>query len=533
MKKLKAILALLLVCCLCLALFAACANGESGTTDANDNSTGNTPGNNTSSDKDDAQGGTEQEQQPDEGEEEMVTVKMILSDARSTATDYGAPVAEAIAARLAEKYNINAEIQYMDYATYQQNLTLMIAGGEWLDIIPAIVWCNVGVIQPQGMLMDITDLLPEYAPDALALVEEYMDAYTFGGRLYGLPTLRNYCKNYYIVMRKDILQELNLLDAAESLSNWTDFESILATVTDAYAGTGLYAIGGYGAVGSMVGGVVGGDNFSDYITWDYLSDPVKVVKTDNDGNVSLYQAEPGFEEECARNARWLENGWLYPDTVFNESQNSEMMKNGIYFSFIEGSEYGIENTKKAATGYELVCPMLYPGIVTTNSLQNFGIAVPSTSEEPEAACRVINALYTDEVLMNLYVWGIEGKDYTVVNGEVVSAEGSHYLEGDYLMGNNLLLTPVQGNGADFYDRVAEINATATKSPYLGFVMDTSDMDLQVANISAVMDQYDADLSCGNYTPEKYQEYLSKLEVAGVYAYLDEIQAQLDAWLANQ
>lgn len=55
--------------------------------------------------------------------------------------------------------------------------------------------------------------------------------------------------------------------------------------------------------------------------------------------------------------------------------------------------------------------------------------------------------------------------------------------------------------------------------------------MYVSQISAVTDQYQQTLQCGGYTPELYQEYLSKLDTAGVQDYLAAVQTQLDAWIA--
>ena len=96
-----------------------------------------------------------------------------------------------------------------------------------------------------------------------------------------------------------------------------------------------------------------------------------------------------------------------------------------------------------------------------------------------------------------------------------------------------MLVPLKGQGADYYDRIKEINKSATMSPYLGFIVDNEGLTDLIANTSAVYDQYYSDLHTGNYTPELYVEYKSKLEVAGIYDYLDAAQAQLTAWLANR
>ena len=151
------------------------------------------------------------------------------------------------------------------------------------------------------------------------------------------------------------------------------------------------------------------------------------------------------------------------------------------------------------------------------------------AEEPEGAARLINALYTDEKLMNMLIRGIEGEDFEVVDGEVHYPADGYYYEADFIMGNNTLLYPLEGQGADYFDRIVEINNAAHISEHLGFVLDTAPLENLSANISAVNDQYTADLFTGNYTPELFEEYKAKLTTAGVQDYLNAIQEQYNAW----
>jgi putative aldouronate transport system substrate-binding protein len=136
--------------------------------------------------------------------------------------------------------------------------------------------------------------------------------------------------------------------------------------------------------------------------------------------------------------------------------------------------------------------------------------------------------------MNLITRGQEGVDYRLVDGECVydlAETGHYYYEADFLIGNNLLTHPVQGQGADYFKEIKAINDAATISPYLGFVFDTTGLDLTIANLTAVGDQYSADLGSGNYTPELFAECKAKYEAAGVHDYIAETQKQLDAWMA--
>ena len=68
---------------------------------------------------------------------------------------------------------------------------------------------------------------------------------------------------------------------------------------------------------------------------------------------------------------------------------------------------------------------------------------------------------------------------------------------------------------------------------MGFALDRTELQDLIAGITAINDQYTPDLYTGNYTPELFANYKAALENAGVHDYLDAIQNQLNAWLAEQ
>jgi putative aldouronate transport system substrate-binding protein len=363
----------------------------------------------------------------------------------------------------------------------------------------------------------------------------YLDAYRYNGRLYGVPTLRGYVTNQYIIMRKDILEELNLVEKAENLDSWSGFEEIMQAVTDAYKGTGLFAVGNATANSYGIpsgGGFIAYDKFADTYIYDGCGNAY--AKSDNEGHLSWVMEDPQVEKNYQRAKTWLDNGWGRPDTALDQTHGDELMKQNIQFSTIQASEYGVEAVKSANCGYPLVAAMHAPGMIMTSTLTSWGIGVASTADEPEGACKMINILYTDEYVMNLITRGQEDVDYRLVDGECVydlKETGSYYYEADFLIGNNLLTHPVEGQGADYFKEIKAINDAADISPYLGFVFDNGELSQYIANITAVGDQYSADMGGGNYTPEMYAEEKAKYEAAGVHEYLDELQKQLDAWMA--
>ena len=539
MKQLKCLLAILLIVCLVVCLFAACAKTEpSGTETPAQTNTDSEPAkpdtsNNTEPVKPDEPAKTD-EPVEDEEPEEPVDLEMYFFDLRMIGADHGPRIQAKLNEYLGENYGVNVNIHYFVIGEWITKVQLAIGSGERVDLMQLGAGSDVVTMHQKNMLVDISPYVEENCPEALELMEKYLEVYRMDGGLYGFPTFRGYVTNQYIIMRKDILEELGMVELAENMSCWTEFEQIMQAVKDNYTeSTGLWALSKNSGNSTTPAGLWNGDNFSDEYTWDVLLDSVSMILTDDDGHVSWVLDDPRYTEKLERVATWADKGYIWPDSALVDIHGDELMKQGISFSMMDRSEYGIEAVKSNNCGHEVICVKYEDGLIVTDSLTGWGCGVPITAEEPEAACRMINALYTDKYVMDTLIRGIEGEDYTVVNGEVVYTEDPHYYEADFLIGNNLLLYPLEGQGADYFDQIKKINDAAKLGTYMGFAPDRSELELVIGSISAVNDQYSRSLTTGGYTPEIFAEYKAKLEDAGVHEYLDEMQRQLTAFLESK
>ena len=77
-----------------------------------------------------------------------------------------------------------------------------------------------------------------------------------------------------------------------------------------------------------------------------------------------------------------------------------------------------------------------------------------------------------------------------------------------------------------------MNMNAYVSPYTGFSFTTTGFENQVASITSVIEQYRPSFANGLYTEDYYNEFISRLEDAGVNEYIAHIQEEFDAWLAE-
>jgi len=531
MKKFKAILALVLVAALFVTLFAACATTEEKPNTDNTNTNTNT--NNGSGDK---APGTDKEVEIDTSEGEVLVpfedereIIVVLYDMRSTGGDYGDAVEEYANTITKETLNVVVDYRWINSGDWQSKATVALTGGERFDVMNLNPMARVTNLYPQGLLMDIKDYVADYGAEVYELTKDYVGTYMFQGGLYGFPTVRNYCKNGYILMRQDVLEELGMVEFAENMKTWGEYEEILAAVKANY--DGVYFGHGLSSV-NAADNLVSGYNFSDAFPYDNMGDGTGTVYVDqNTGKVEVIQASEYYELSTAINQDWFDKGYIWPDSALTTEFVDDVMKQGVIFSNICGSEHGVKVTKSTAYGFDIVVTQFVTGMVKTTQPVFTGITVPITCEEPEAAVAWINELYTNPDLQMALVYGVPEDDYVVENGEVVRLKEKGYLNVDFVLGNSLLLTPLKGNGADFYDVVGQINASAAKSKFLGFSIDTTGMDLWISQISAVTDQYSKSMSYGGRTPELLAEYNAKLVEAGVNDYAAAIQEQLDAWIA--
>ena len=287
---------------------------------------------------------------------------------------------------------------------------------------------------------------------------------------------------------------------------------------------------------SNSGSVLAGDAFFyndslDGITYDTLSESASVVYTDQEGHVSLKFKEDVWVDNAKMVASWNDKGYIYADSIINTTlSGNDLFNQGLTFSLICASEFGVENSGNYV--FPAVARQISQPMLRTSNLATWGMAVPITAEEPAAACKFLNMLYTSKELMNLLVNGEEGVDYDVVDGQVSRKENA-YSSGNFVFGNNMLLIPGMGQGADFNEVVSDMMSKMTNSKYLGFSMNNAELENYISALTAINDQYASSMNGGLYTDELYNEYMAKLEAAQVDEYIEKVQEQLDAWLASK
>ncbi len=541
MSTIKKWLALILCVAMCLTMLAACSHKATTPEDSKTPVSDDAPAQNEAPEEtpEETEGNEAPEDTPEEApeEQEIVEIEVWMNAGGSDISDWD-KVLDAINAMTEEAVGVRANFTRLQNAEYQNQLGLAISGGTTIDLcqLMPLNAIKFSTMYNNGQLSDITDALNLYGQDILATLGDYIDASTVGGRIYAIPNYRLYNTNIYILMRQDVLEELGLTDQAMNMKTFTEMEALYQAVTN--SDLNLYATGNMNTILANEGVMFNSDNFADTYPYDYL-EALKLCYTDDEGHVSSVLEQEDYIWMLQKAADWMQAGYVYPDSAIDTDGGDMLIKQNVIFSEIGGSQLGVEANKSGIIGYELSAVKLGSMIVGTDVIDNWSFAVPATAEEPEAAIKWYNYCYNNPEILNMVAWGLEDEHVVYTeNGEAAYPEGAaadtvtyHY--SDWTFGNQFLVAPWEGSSGDLRTLAAEDLAQSTKSPYLGFSLETESLSSIIASLSAVEGEYANALRCGLYTESMLEEYKAKLDAAGLNDYIAEIQAQLDTWLESK
>lgn len=474
--------------------------------------------------------------------EDIVDVNMMYL-ATSTIPSGLGDVEDAINEITEAEANIHVNLEMVEVASYAQQVSLRMASSEPVDLLLTMPMdaASYTSMQAQNQLMDITDLLDEYGTDIKEILGDKLKGTSANGRVYGVPGNRTYVISTWVIMRTDVLEDLGLLEKAENMTSMDEYEEILEAVTSSEKWgnlAGMVSSDGQGTCLGINPGYLATDSFETAGCYDSLGDNNFLVSINPDGSETQIEnsyATEDFKAIYEKMHDWYEKGYVYKDTATNAEMAESLVKSGVAFSYIGNCEEGVETLKSIGCGMPMTCVKVKTYPVTTSSLTKFVWTIPNSAKEPEAAVTFLDMMFTDSRIANLLTWGIEGRDYEVVDGEAcyVNGEEGAYHSDDFLFGNQFITLPWQGDGADFRERCAEVEAAGTVSKYLGFTADTSSVSNEIGAVTNVIAEYKGQVHTGSCDSETFDEFLKKLEDNGAQKIIDCYQEQLDEWLAQQ
>ena len=500
----KKLLSLLLVAAMCLSL-VACGNSNKTETSGENAASG--------------------ESSNSSGEETTELVWAIKTWG-TTPGDMG-KVEDAINAYLKEKINVHVTILPIGLADWNEKMNVMLAStSEQVDLI-CMNAAQYSSYVSKGQLVDITSLLDTTGQGVKEAVgDQFLLAGQTGGVQYAVPSIRDEAAGAGFMISQEYVDKYNL--DISSIKSLEDITPILKTIKDAEPN--LYPL----ALSTSISTVEVATNY------DTLSDNFGVLLNGaQDTTVENLYASDEYKSKVELLRQWYEAGYISPDASTKTESQANQVKAGTAACYIAKSKPGIEIQDEMTVGKDLAFTGFKDALSTTAIVQTLLWGIANNTQNAEKSMELLNLLYTDETLINLIDYGIEGTHYvvnedsTISFPEGVTAENSQYnLSMAWQFGNQYLSHVWEGNEPDIYDQLKKFNDESNKSAALGFVFNNESVKTQVSALTAVTDQYKVALETGSVDPaDVLGEFVSKLETAGINDVIAEKQKQLDEWKA--
>ena len=180
-------------------------------------------------------------------------------------------------------------------------------------------------------------------------------------------------------------------------------------------------------------------------------------------------------------------------------------------------------------GVEAVAQQTGDTIVSNDTVRGSLNAISASSKYPEKCMELLQLVNLDPKVRDAFYYGLEGENFNYTADGKVEKLNSDWTMAGYTQGT--FFTVSQLSDADFnqWDEVKELNANAKPSVLLGFTLDTSSIETELAQCSAVYEKYKSVLLTGAQEPrETVKQMREELNAAGFEKVMTEAQTQVDA-----
>ena len=331
---------------------------------------------------------------------------------------------------ITEKTGVTLNAEYAISGGGQDKIALMAASGEYPDFVYAK--SDINKLVDAGAMLDLTDLIEQYAPNLKKVYGEYMNRLPYSSEdkgIYVIPTNAAVSQSYFdatggFEIQHEVLKELGYPE----VKTLQDFEDVLKAYKDKHP-----TIDGQPTIPLTLDA----DDWRIMIT---VTNPAfYTTGAPDDGeyyiNPETFEAQLHYKRpEEKEYFRWLNHmynvGLLDKDTFVQKSdQYKSKISSGRVLGLID-QEWGYadaENSLKASgkaertyAHFPVTLSEEYKDhtFVDTGFLSGWGIGITTATKDPVRAIKFLDYLASDEgqVLQN---WGIEGKHYNVVDGKRV------------------------------------------------------------------------------------------------------------------
>jgi len=466
----------------------------------------------------------------DNSSKETVTLKFWSA---GTAQDQNARVVTDINKYLKDTLKSNIQIDFQelgwDNQTYGSKVSNALSTGQDVDVVFTCNWvANFQQNALAGSFLQLDDYLTKY-PDVVSILsQDFIDASKINGHTFALPCNKEKFHSWGYLLRTDLVKKYNI--DINKIKSEADLEPYFDQILKNESGVTPLCIAGMDVPGWK------------FLDWDQISDddiPGTMYPSEN-GSTAIFNQFTAKEsvEFYKKMQTYVKKKYVSRDAASSTGVSNDI-KTGKYFACVSSLKPGKDAEMKASTGIDWTQVQITKNYFTNRETTGAMLAIPKQCKHPDEAMKFISLLYTDANLLNYFIYGEEGTDYTKnSDGTITQKSGSGYASGNgWRFGDQTKNLRLSYEAADKYDSWTKINSSAPKTVSYGFIFNGSDTANQtlIANVRAVTQQYYKSLFLGTCkdVDKTVNEMKAKYKAAGADTLIKNMQTQFDQWKASK
>lgn len=422
---------------------------------------------------------------------------------------------------LTEKIGARLDLRFIDADSYTERITMMMASKEDYDL--AFVGYNNSYLKAatNKRLYPIKKWIDESTELKNSMPGYAWEDITYMGEIYAVPNNQIFAQSANVFFKKDLVDKYGF--DLSGIRKGSDLEPFLQIIKENEPD--IYPVCEMGM--TFV-------SYDDGKRTDPLLTGVKAVSEDGGVKVVRNTDISQTYNHLKKKNEWYKKGYIRKDIGVVSDESVDIVAGKYAVMFDPTYKPGGEEMHNSMYGYEVVSVPLEKPYVSLDRAKLAMIGIGADSKNPQKAFEFIKLINTDKYLYNLICFGIENKHYKKTGGEFIEPIGnSGYNPGNaWEFGNQFNAYLLPGQNKDDWKKTEEMNQTDNISPIMGFIPNVSALEKEINQVETVVDEYSTCLKGTKNPDEYYAEYLEKLERAGVGTIVDELQKQIDEFLAK-
>ena len=414
-----------------------------------------------------------------------------------------------------------------------------------MDLVFTADWEYYSDLVEAKALLQLGSELEDNGQDILkTLPEGFWNGVKIRGDIYGVPTNKELCVPMGFIVNKTRAQEIGWDFENGEILTTADLEPWLEKYREKYPDSYPYLMDM-----NPAGRWVDEPWINDWsgLTQNALS--MRMAKKDDgefDETVYSIFETPEQEEHIRLMYDWVQKGYISPDNVnLDKGSAEEIFGKGDFLVFtqaikgnsIKAVEMYTEKHKPEDEPFEVGEIIMQPKYIVTAHTAGSMFAIPKTGEvDPDKAMQYLNLMHSDATLVNLMLFGVEGKNYTKIDDKKVTLTDKAWYTlhgGAWTVGDVTLQYVLENEDPEKNAKLIEFAQDATETCCLGFRFNTKKLKDTVEAVNEVLGKYANALMCGAVDPDDPEKGIEALKQALKDAGIDELrdaaQKQYEDW----